>query len=102
MPKVARKTPYFIERYVQCGEMPLYILFCRDKRGYERYCVMLCSHRVLRQLLRLKKGFTDPAQYGRLLVGGHGAEPNNVVKEILKVRYDFSLEGAHIQDVRHA
>lgn len=91
MAKGDLKTTYFIESYVRCGEMPLFYLFCRDKKGRKQYCVMLCQFRQLRQLLRKRKGFNNPGEYGRVLFTGHGSEPADSIREMLKERYDFDL-----------
>lgn len=80
---------YVIERYVRCGAMPLFLIFCKDRRGLEHYCIMLCTQRKLRELTHLRRGFSNPALYGRVVCSGFGAEPAETVRDMLKARYDF-------------
>lgn len=87
------KNLYFIERYARCGEMPLFLIFYRNRNGSQRhYCVMLCTLKNLRLLLRQRRGFTDPAQYGRIIYSHRGKELNDIVKYMLKARYDFDMD----------
>ena len=88
---------YHITRCVQCGEMPLYLIFFRDKRGRESHCVMLCTLKKLKMLLRKKRGFKNPEQYGNIIYNGHTGMPGEVLTALLKSRYDFDtavLEGS--------
>jgi hypothetical protein len=100
MPKHAQPLHYFIERYVRCGEMPLFLIFCRDRGGWKRYCVMLCNIRNLRQMVRLRRGFENPKDYGRVLCTGEGSEPSEMIREMLKARYDFDLNNNSASEIR--
>jgi hypothetical protein len=91
---------YFLHRYVRCGEMPFFLIFCRDKRGMDSYCIMLSTLGKLRQMVRLRRGFPDPAKFGRILYDGKGSEPNEMIREMLKARYDFDFEKSHPNEVR--
>jgi hypothetical protein len=86
------KNHYFIERYVQCGEMPLFLIFYRDRRGAHSHCAMLCTYKNLRLLLRQRKGFSAPEQYGRVLYASHTEKPNDAFRYMLKERYGFDFE----------
>lgn len=81
-----------MQRYVRCGEVPLFLIYYQDRRGQGKHSVMLCSFRKLRQLLREKRGFTEPARYGRVLYTGRTNTPNEVIRSMLKERYDFDLD----------
>jgi len=83
---------YFIERYVRCGAVPLYLIFYRNRGGAKGHYAMLCTIRNLRKLLKEYKGFISPDSYGRVIYKGREAEPSEVIKYILKSRYDFDLE----------
>lgn len=100
MRKDNKQLAYFIERYVRLGEMPLFLIFCRDRRGLQHYCLLLRSVRKLRRLVHLRGGFTNPAQYGSVLSTSHSGAPNEQLREILKARYDFDLDASAMQEVR--
>jgi hypothetical protein len=85
---------YFLERYVKCGAMPLYLVFYRDSRGRKGHCAMLCTVRKLRGLLQQRKGFASPESYGRIIYKGFDDEPSELLKQIIKARYDFDLDHA--------
>jgi hypothetical protein len=85
------KSPYFLSHYMRCGEMPLFLLFYSDKRGNGGHCMMLCTYRKLRLLLRQRKGFSNPEKYGHVIYTSRGKEPNDMLKEMLKSRYGFDL-----------
>lgn len=87
-----KNSPYFVDRYIRCGEMPLFIIFCHNRRGIKRHCIMLCSFSSLRKLLRMRHGFMDPAKFGRVLYKGRGDEITDMMKGILKERFDFNVE----------
>jgi len=53
---------------------------------------MLCSLKRLRELVRIRRGFSEPSRFGRVLCVGHGAMPRDTVCEMLKARYGFDLE----------
>jgi len=96
-----RKNPiYFVERYVRIGEMPLFLIFCRDRQGMQHYCVMLNSLKKLRQLVRMRRGFSDPMLYGNVLCIGRGGVINDAVRHMLKARYDFDLENCAAHEIR--
>lgn len=86
------KNLYFIERYIQCGEMPLFLIFYKDRHGNRGHCAMIVSYKNLRSLLRKRKGFSDPAQYGRILYTSHSDEPSDSLRFMLRERYGFDFE----------
>lgn len=94
------KKQYIISNYVQCGEMPLFLIFYHDRRGNDGYCAMLCTHKKLRDLLRLKRGFSTPDNYGHVIYQGSGKEPNDVLKDMLKARYDVNFDNLLVNDIR--
>ena len=83
---------YQLTRCVQCGEMPLYLIFYKDKRGRQSHCVMLCTFKKLRMLLRKKYGFSNPEQYGHIIYNGHAEKPAEMLSAMLKARYDFDMD----------
>jgi hypothetical protein len=85
------KKTYHLIRCVQLGEMPLYLIFYEDKRGRQSHCVMLCTLKKLRMLLRKKRGFTNPEQYGNIVYSGHAEKPSETLSAMLKARYDFDI-----------
>lgn len=87
---------YHITGYVRCGEMPMYLIFYSDRRGYGEHSVMLCTHRRLRALLRQKKGFDSPADYGKVVYRGREGAPYPTMDILLKARYGFDLSHANI------
>ena len=93
------KNLYFIDRYIKCGVMPLYLVFYRNKHGHYAHCAILCTVKKLRALLRQRKGFKNPEQYGRVLYSGYTAEPSELLKQIIKVRYDFDLN--HVEHMEN-
>ncbi|MFW0777017.1 MAG: hypothetical protein ACN2B6_04785 [Rickettsiales bacterium] len=68
--------------------MPLYLIFFRNQQGVVGHYVMLCSAKKLRKLLKLKHGFSDPKEYGRIVYKSYEKEPNDTLKYMLKSRYD--------------
>lgn len=90
------KKRYHISGYVRCGEMPLYLIFYHDQRGYGEHSVMLCTHRKLRTLLRQKKGFETPNIYGKIIYKGKESAPYPTMGMLLKARYGFDLSQANI------
>ncbi len=87
-----KENLYHITRCVRCGEMPLYLIYYQDRRGRQSHCVMLCTLKKLRVLLRQKKGFSNPGQYGNIIYNGHTEQPNDTLSAMLKSRYDFDIE----------
>jgi hypothetical protein len=86
-----RKMLYHIHHYIRCGEMPLFLIFYRDQRGNRGHCVMLCTAKNLRLLLRQRKGFSNPSDYGQVLYTSRSEEPSDMLKYMLKERYGFDL-----------
>ena len=82
------KNLYFIERYIRCGAMPLYLIFFRNQQGVVGHYVMLCTTKKLRDLLKEKKGFIEPKKYGRVIYKSFEKEPSDTLKYMLKSRYD--------------
>lgn len=90
------KKRYYIAGYVKCGEMPLYLLFYYDRRGYSEHSVLLCTHKQLKLLLRQTKGFETPKDYGKVIYKGRENAPYPTMGTILKARYGFDLNNAEI------
>ncbi len=86
-----KKDLFYLDYYVRCGEMPLYLLFYRNKSGRPMHCAMLCTMKNLRQLLRKRKGFTDPKQYGQVVYQQYDEKPNEELVGMLKSRYYYDL-----------
>ena len=84
-------APYFVDRYLRCGAMPLYLIFYKNRQGHRGHYVMLCTLKKLRKLLRQKRGFSSPEIYGRIIHKSFESEPSDILKYILKARYDFDL-----------
>lgn len=87
-----QKKRYFLTNYLKCGAMPLYLIFFRDQRGFSEHRVMLCSFRKLRKLLRQVHGFDNPDDYGKVVYAGKSATPNQLLKAMIRSRYDFDLD----------
>lgn len=87
-----KKNLYIIDRYLRCGAMPLYLIFYKSRQGIKGHYAMLCNLKTMRFLLRQKRGFSDPDQYGRIIYKSYDSEPGDALKYILKSRYDFDLE----------
>ena len=87
-----KKKTYFLTGYFRCGEMPLYLIFYRDLRGFAKHSIMLCSFKKLRELLIHGKHFDSPSHYGKVLFSGYSPAPTPLVKEILKSRFGFDLD----------
>jgi hypothetical protein len=90
--RIMKKKLYFVDRYVRCGAVPLYLIFYRTRQGQRSHFVMLCTLKKLRVLLSERKGFTDPAAYGQVIFKSHDSEPSDLLKYIIKSRYDFDLD----------
>lgn len=88
------KKLYFIDRYIKCGVMPLYLVFYRDNSGRTSHCAILCTVKKMRMLLRQRKGFESPQSYGKIIYKGFSREPSELLKQIIKVRYNFDLDQA--------
>lgn len=71
--------------------MPLYLIFYQDVRGRPSHCVMLCTFKKLRLLLRQKRGFTNPEQYGNIIYNGNTETPSDTLSALLKSRYNFDI-----------
>jgi hypothetical protein len=83
---------FYLTRYVRLGSLPMFLVFYHNRRGRFGHSVMLCNFKTLRTLIRdARKGFSDPADYGRVLYQSHANEPDDLLKDILKARYDFDL-----------
>ncbi len=96
------KSQYHVSRYVRCGHMPLYLIFCHNRYGQRRLCVMLCEHKNLKILLRQRRGFSNPKEYGRVLFNAYGSEPCSTLRSILKERFDFDLSRTTMTEARPA
>lgn len=86
------KKLYFMQRYLRCGEMPVFLVFYRTKARRRGHGIMLCNHRGLRRLQETQEeGFTDPSAYGRTLCRHTTNDGMEIVKAIVKLRYNFDM-----------
>lgn len=85
------KNIYFIDRYMRCGELPLYLIFYRNQNGRKAHCVMLCTMKNLKLLLRQRKGFKNPNHFGNVVYNGYAEKPRDELQAMLKSRYYFEL-----------
>ncbi len=90
-----KKNLFYLTHYTRVGALPVFLVFYHNRRGRFGHSVMLCNFKSLRQIIRKsRKGFTDPADFGRILYQSRGNEPDDMLRDILKARYDFDLNEA--------
>jgi hypothetical protein len=80
--------------------MPLYLIFYHTRRNLFSHCVMICTFKNLKLLMKQRRGFSDPGLYGNILYTSHDDKPNDMLKSLLKARYDFNLENFESNEVR--
>ncbi len=85
------KSLYLLNRCLRCGDWPIYVVFYQDRRGNARHSVLLCHFSDIRRLLRKRRGFEQVSDFGKVLYDNASVEPNELLRDILKARYDFDL-----------
>jgi len=95
-----KKKLYFVTRCIRCGEMPLFLIFYETRSRQRAYCVMICNFKNLKLLLKQRRGFDDPSKYGQVLFTSREEQPGELLKSILKERYDFDLDHCDINEVK--
>ena len=88
---ISKENLYFIEYYIRCGEVPLYLLSYSDRFGKKSQSVILCSFKNLDKLIRKHRRFKDPAKYGKVTYISHSQQPIHMLSAMLKERYDYDL-----------
>lgn len=87
-----KKNLYCIIRYLQYPDLPFYLVFYRARSRKHGYSIMTCSFKNFRRLLRQKNSFSDPGLYGRTICKFYSNDALDMLKILLKERYDITLD----------
>lgn len=87
-----KKNLYNIIRYIQYPDLPFFLVLYRARSRRHGYSIMTCNFKNFRKLLRQRRGFPDPDLYGRTICKIYSNDALDMLKALLKERFDITLE----------
>ncbi|MCE2926434.1 MAG: hypothetical protein LW823_02140 [Rickettsiales bacterium] len=80
-----------IKKYAKCGQMPLYLIQLGDGHISEN-CLLLCKASRFKQIIKNKQLPTRITDYGKVIYRSSGVMSDEIIKALLKDRYDINLD----------
>lgn len=87
-----KKNLYSVIRYIHDPDLPFFLVLYRARSRRHGYSIMTCSFKNFRKLLRQRTGFSDPDLYGRTICKVYSNDALDMLRVLLKERYDITLD----------
>jgi len=83
----------FAAKLVKSGSTPIYLVTCKDPSGRNCFYFVISNPRKMSLLAKIKDGFFNINDYGKIIASGFGDKPSEEVLQRLKLEYNFDFEG---------